>query len=282
MKNYSLKGVGQELQLGKRGPHAVAQGFDVIDFLDSDLNLRARIKAAAPIDAEDVVTLAHLQTALADASTVAVQAIADAQIETGAETGAYDGQIAVVTKSGLTGIFSLVGQLVKWDADASQWNPLDGFQDGFVLTVLDDIVGTDLSLSQGRVYVWETNAYVDNGPVTAEDNLYKNGSHNISQAVNNVANGQFGFDIPANSTLDSIIIRVDTAFDDPAAEIEIRDADSNVLMTVDQSDLSEVGIYEINLGRRLSPAYVSRLYYTMSAHAATVGSAAINTQFSRQ
>jgi hypothetical protein len=236
MKNYGQSGVSSELEFGKNGTKLKNNASDQMQVLQNDGTSLSRMNGADPIDAQDFVTKGYLERE--------PDTIASGNIETGSETGSFVGQTFVVTKSGLSAPFNVLGSLHYWDG--TDWVAV-AMADGLRLSVDDTITGTDFTLEEGFLYIYDldlnaTYGWNTVGPAAVEQNLYKAVSNNFSFADQggNVSLGT----IPAGSVIDEIVVNITTAFDGTSPSLVVELADATVVQDSSLNDPEEIGLYQ--------------------------------------
>lgn len=238
MKNYGQSGVGSTLEFGKNGTQIKNEASDQMAVYQNNLSDLSRMKGADPVDAQDFVTKAYLERQ--------ADVVATGNFETGSETGSYNGQIFVVSKTGLTAPLDVLGSIHRWNSTTSAWEAIT-MVDGIRIAVNDTITGTDLTLEQGHLYIWDldlnpTSGWVDIGPAATEQNIYKavTASFDFNDQGGAVSIGT----IPAGAVIDEMLIQVDTAFDGTAPLLSISLATDGLIMADTLSDAEEAGLYQ--------------------------------------
>jgi len=230
-KNYGQTGVGENVEIGKKGPR-IKDNSGVIEHRNSADTDFAITRGADPVGENDLVTKRYLETK----SGISVVG----QIDGNAPgTGAFTGEIRIVTTAG--GSYSLQ-ELYRWDG--SQWVQLTVFE-GMRISITDPLTGGTDEYSGDHVYLWDEDSteWIDIGPSQALANVSRARratiTFNDSDGAINV-----GDVVPQNAIITKITAFVSQGFNDAASTLTVGDAaDADRHMESKEICLDVVGKY---------------------------------------
>lgn len=169
-KHFDISGVGQVVQLGRRGAKMRDQG-GIIEARNPANNAYARIRGDHPVNDNDLVTKRFLETRAAVSITKQIMG------GSGSLPAATEGEIALVTKTGdISSVTYTENEL--WRYESAVWDKIFGVSeipDGLRVTVTDALSGGDTTYQADHVYIWNKggSVWADVGPSSAETRLVK-------------------------------------------------------------------------------------------------------------
>jgi len=267
-RNYGLKWVGVNVQLGKGGAR-IKDNAGVIEARNAADDSYAVLRAANPVAANDVVTKDYLETR----ASVYVSSQIDGSVPTAAGAA---GVFALVTTAGNG--FAL-GEIYR--SDGSSWVSVP-VTEGMTISVTDALTGgTDEYLADHR-YLWDEDGstWIDVWPAASVSAVVKTNRATLAFDTSSPLN--IGGQVPANSIVTKVTVNVTTAFDGTTeSTLEVGESgDTGSIASTDEVDLATVGVYVIDAYKLY--AAQTQVIGTYVQDAATQGAASILMEYSVQ
>lgn len=250
-KNYEQSGIGSIVELGKGGSK-VKENSGVIEAKNNTDTAFVKIRAAHPVDLNDVVTLQYLKTK--------GDVIVTGQINGGAPPAAGSaGRVFVCTTTG--GSYTV--KKLYLDNGVS-WDDV-GPDEGISIAVTDALTGGAIEFSADHAYLWDADGstWVDIGP----SSIGLSGTiqcKTLNLAFDSSGSLNIGAALPANATALTVSVNVTQAFNGTSPTITIGDAgDADRLMTAVGNNLKEAALfiaensYLYSLSTQLTATYVA-------------------------
>lgn len=267
-KNYGLSGIGENVEIGKKGPK-LKNNNGVIEHTNNDGSDFAIVRGADPVGENDLVTKKYLESK----ANISVTG----QIDGGSPgVGSFVGDVRVVTTAG--GTYSLK-ELYRWDG--TEWVLLN-VKDGLRVSVTTSLTGGSDTYTGDHIYLYDedTLSWLDVGPSNAISNIVrtqrKTIDFNDSDGAINI-----GDLIPANAIIVSTSVSVTQAFNGTNPSLEVGDStDSDRHMAPNEICLETVGLYTTK-NYHLYGAN-TQVIATLSKGASTQGQASLLVEFAIQ
>lgn len=243
---FLLAAVSAVVQFGKNGGF-VKWVTDHFEALDPDETTPARIKAAAAVDADDVVVLSQLNNSLIEKVNggLVVKAVTNSF-----PTAAEGNRGWVYINSDNT------TELEFLMSDGSAWIELT-LSEGQLVIFEDDatlpgswadigVGGTQSDVYENHLYIYESPTKLfDNGSSSVDDtDVVKTAHTTITSA--GLTSFTFSPDIPSDCFITEITVAVSIAFNDEFTNISIVDG-SEVLLNAHDVAMKKVGLYKKEL-----------------------------------
>lgn len=258
-RHWNLTGVSSDLQLGVDGPRLIDVGGHV-EVRDATNVAYARVKAAEPVDEDDVVTLRYLRTR--------ADVIVTGQIDGSAPPAA--GTLGRVFVCSTTGGAYTVNRL--YYDNGVDWEEIPQIE-GLAMRVTDALTGGSVEFLADHVYIWDADGvqWVNVGPAT----LTLSGvvqKRSVDFTYDTASPINVGSALPASARVLEVKLNVSQAFNGAGPTLTVGDAGvPDRFMTVEENDLTEVALHCADASHVYSLS--TQVTATLSAAGATTGTA---------
>lgn len=231
-KQYGLGGLKGSVELGKGGARVRNNG-GVIESRNNADDALAVMRAAAPVNDDDLVTKKYLETR--------AQTIVTGQINGGAPPVVVAGAIYVCTTAG--GGYS-IDRLYR--GEGGNWVDIFGGNppEGLVMKVTDNLTGGTHEFLGDHLFIWDEDntEWDDIGPDPYSYNYIKTVKGTLTWDAPGTVN--LGLPVPTGSIVLRVIAFVEEVFDGDVNTLTVGDAgDADRHMTTDENDLTVIGKY---------------------------------------
>ena len=262
---FGLKGIGDNVQLGKKGPRvkvADDAGRKYFEVTTNDGSNLVAISAADPVKGTDVVTKRYMETH----SNVSIVG----QIDGNSPPPVVNGASYMCTTSGgsyIAGHF--------YYGDDGVWVDVAPVA-GLTVSITIPLTGGTLEFKGDHRYIWDAEGSVwgDVGPGAVETKLIK--SVRGALVATSDATVTIAAALPGGAKITSTIINVTTPFDGTASSTVGLGA--SLCVEADEVDLSTAGIYVVKSYVTSTGTDPLTINYTNGG--ATVGSADVEVHYS--
>jgi len=250
-KNYEQTGIGSVVELGKGGAK-IKENSGTVEIKNNTDTAFVKLRAAHPVDLNDVVTLQYLKTK--------GDVVVTGQINGGSPPAAgVAGRVYVCTTTG-------GGYTIKklYLDNGVTWEDV-GPDEGISIAVTDALTGGALEFTADHAYLWDADAstWVDIGP----SSIGISGTvqcRTVNLAFDSSGSINIGAALPANATALRVSINVTQAFNGTAPTVTVGDiGDTDRLMTAVGNNLKDATLfvaensYLYSLSTQLTVTYVA-------------------------
>lgn len=263
-KNYSQKGLADDVQLGKAGPRFVVD-TGVVKATKADGTTLEELKGAAPTTSDSFATKEYVDTR-AGAPVVG-------QINGGAPPAVVNGALYICTTTG--GAYTekrlYYGKAAAWVEKI----PVEGQS----IHVTDALTGGNQEYLADHIYVWDldNSEWDDVGPYTALTKAMKVERAAVSHDNTEGQEVVVGDALPANAVVLGAVVSVSEVFNGTTPTLKIGEpipGTTDRIMTTAENDLKTVGIYKVET-RHLYGAG-QQVVATITPNTSTTGHATVD------
>lgn len=275
VKNFGLSGVSGDIALGKNGPR-IKDSSGTVQIRNASDAAYANLEAAPPTSENHVATKSYVDRK--GQIRVVAQVINDVFRELD-DSGVYTpsaGDVAVVTTVGST--YDTLGRLVRYNGSSWAYLFTGGETDGTMMQTGDAVSGGTDTYLESHVYIWETNAWVNVGPVTSTSDGMLGAQATLAYTG---SSGTLKASVIGRAV--RLIVKVTTAFNGTAGDATLTigdDTDPDRLGTAAEIDLYTTGTYVIDVYHDYDSSTDIEYYYTADTNTdASAGSCTIELQY---
>lgn len=263
-KNFGLKGIGDNVQLGKGGVR-VKDNSGVLEAKNAADNAFVVLRAASPVNDDDVVTKRYLVTK--------ADIIVSGQIDGNSPPAVVNGSVYICTTTGdsYTAKNYYHGESGSW----VEYTPADGLK----ITVTTALSGGTITFNGDSIYEYDGNSssWVLIGPSSSLNKVCKTERANLAYNTSSPLN--IGSALSDSSRITKILVDVTQAFNGAAPTLSIgKSGSTSLLAAAAEIDLTAIGLYVIDCLYTTSGS--EQMIATYVASSSSAGVATITMEYS--